>query len=81
MIEAQTDEDYLDGKAASMHRPTLIFWGQADRLTPISHGQMLKSQIPGSVWMEAPECGHLPQKECPLELIKAIGKMVDFGSV
>lgn len=81
VLEAQTDQDYLDGRVTSLRRPTLLFWGQADGLTPVSHGLQLKSQIPGALWIEVPQCGHLPQKECPLDVIRAIGKMVDFGAV
>lgn len=80
VLEAQTPEDYLDGRVSTLRRPTLLLWGQADQLTPVSHGLELKSQIPGAVWIEVPECGHLPQKECPLDVIRAIGKMVSFGA-
>jgi pimeloyl-ACP methyl ester carboxylesterase len=81
VIEAQTEDDFLDGRMGALRRPTLLFWGQADQLTPVAHGLLLKAQIPGSVWMEVPQCGHLPQKECPLDVIRAIGKMIDFGTM
>jgi pimeloyl-ACP methyl ester carboxylesterase len=81
VLQAQTADDYLDGRMGVLRRPTLLLWGQADQLTPASHGLLLKAQIPGAIWMEIPQCGHLPQKECPLDVIRAIGKMADFGAV
>lgn len=81
IIEAQTPEDFLDGRITALRRPTMLIWGQADHLLPISEGKELKSLIPGSVWNEVPQCGHLPQKECPLDVIKAINNMVGYGSI
>jgi pimeloyl-ACP methyl ester carboxylesterase len=81
VLAAQTPDDYLDGRVAAVRRPVLLLWGQADQLTPMALGKALKDQIPGSVWMELPQCGHMPQKECPLEVIRAIGRMADFGAI
>jgi pimeloyl-ACP methyl ester carboxylesterase len=80
VLEAQTPEDYLDGRISTLRRPTMLLWGAADQITPETQGKALQSLIPGSVWVEAPECGHLPQKECPLQVIRAIAKMIDFGA-
>lgn len=81
VLEAQQPEDYLDGRITALRRPTLLVWGKEDGITPVSEGLQFKALIPGSIWDEIPQCGHLPQKECPLELIKAIAKMVRFGAV
>ena len=80
VMEAQTSEDYLDGRVSALRLPTLVLWGQADQLVPESLGKALQAQIPASIWVEAPQCGHMPQKECPIDLIRAIGRMLNFGA-
>jgi pimeloyl-ACP methyl ester carboxylesterase len=81
IIQAQQPEDFLDGRISTLRRPTMLLWGEADQMIPMAQGQALKSLIPGAVWQQIPQCGHLPQKECPLDVIRAIAKMVDFGSI
>jgi len=77
--EAQTSEDLLDGRLSSLKKPTLVFWGNSDRVLSPLIGRKFATTIPGAIWREVPECGHLPQKECPLPLIQAIAEMVRFG--
>jgi pimeloyl-ACP methyl ester carboxylesterase len=81
VMEAQTEEDGLRGRLPSLHLPTLLLWGAADQVSPEAVGRQFNSLIPGSIWRALPECGHLPQKECPLEVIRAIGNMLDYGGV
>jgi pimeloyl-ACP methyl ester carboxylesterase len=81
VLEAQTPEDYLDERLSALKRPTMVLWGEADRITPVSFGQKMRALIPGAVWREAPRCGHLPQKECPLEVTRAIGDLVRAGGI
>jgi pimeloyl-ACP methyl ester carboxylesterase len=80
VIQAQTAEDFLDGRITTLRTPTLLLWGEADQITPSARGQEFKALMPGAVWQSVPECGHLPQKECPLEVIRAIARMIDFGA-
>src|SRR6185437_856992 len=81
VMKAQTDEDFTDGKMSSIRVPTMILWGAGDRLLPDTIGREEKAQIPGSIWREIPECGHLPQKECPVPVIQAINEMLSMGTI
>lgn len=81
VMKAQTDEDFTDGRLSSIRVPTMVLWGAADRLLPDSIGHEVQSQIPSSIWREIPECGHLPQKECPIPVIQAINDMMAAGSM
>ncbi len=78
---AQVPEDDLEGKLHRVKAPTMVFWGMADQIIPMTIGKILQSQIPGSIWREVPECGHLPQKECPLQVIQAISQMIQLGAM
>jgi pimeloyl-ACP methyl ester carboxylesterase len=43
--------------------PTLIVWGEQDRIFPPAHGPALQALLPGSRLVMIPECGHLPHVE------------------
>jgi pimeloyl-ACP methyl ester carboxylesterase len=45
-----------------LHRiqcPTLLLWGEQDRLIPPPHGEFLAAQIPGAKLEVFPQCGHM----------------------
>lgn len=49
-----------------LHRidvPTLIVWGEGDKLFPPRYGEEYRALIPGSRLEVLPACGHLPQVE------------------
>ena len=49
----------------AIHQPTLIVWGQQDRLVPPHHARILEAKLPQSRTILFDECGHLPQLERP----------------
>ncbi len=51
-----------------LHRidvPTLLIWGDHDRMIPVAHGQAYRDLIPGAKLVVVPKCGHVPQIEQP----------------
>lgn len=54
--------------------PTLIVWGQSDRLVPPAYGQEYHRLIPGSKLHILPECGHLPMFEKEAEFVELVAK-------
>ena len=44
-------------------QPTLIVWGEADVVTPLEHGYVLRDAISGSTLVIFKDCGHVPQEE------------------
>ena len=51
-----------------LHRidvPTLLIWGDHDRMFPKQHAFAYQKLIPGSKVVIVPECGHVPQIEQP----------------
>ncbi|MDX2252329.1 MAG: alpha/beta fold hydrolase [Nitrospira sp.] len=62
------------GFATRLHtlsHPTMIIWGEQDRVFPLSVGEELHRTIPGSQLVRIPEAGHLPQWEQP-DLVNSI---------
>jgi pimeloyl-ACP methyl ester carboxylesterase len=45
--------------------PTLIVWGQEDRLSAVEHGREMGARIPGARLAVLEGCGHLPTLERP----------------
>ena len=48
--------------------PTLIVWGENDKVIPPSHANKFKRDIPNAELVIYPNCGHIPQVEIPEKL-------------
>ncbi|MDE3168996.1 MAG: alpha/beta fold hydrolase [Acidobacteriota bacterium] len=59
-----------------IHLPTLIIWGDSDRLIPPSYGRAFQSLIPGSRLEVIPVCGHLPHMERTSEFVTAVASFI-----
>jgi pimeloyl-ACP methyl ester carboxylesterase len=51
--------------------PTLIIWGDADRITPPSTGQRLAREIQGARLKVLP-AGHAPHREAPADFVRTV---------
>lgn len=80
VLEAQVPEDFLDTYLPDLRKPTVVFWGASDRVILPAVGRQFTVLIPGAVYRETPACGHLPQKECPSVLLKALNEVLRYGS-
>lgn len=52
-------------RLATIAHPTLIVWGEQDRVFPLAVGEALHQTIPRSQFVLIPHAGHLPQWERP----------------
>lgn len=52
--------------------PTLILWGERDRLIPVQWGRAFELGIPGSHLVVFPKLGHVPQEEDPAATLAAL---------
>jgi pimeloyl-ACP methyl ester carboxylesterase len=73
------NEDVVDGKLSAIKVPTLIVWGREDGLVPLSAGQMMGNEIPGSQMVILDHCGHVPQMECAIPFNTALLKFLGSG--
>jgi pimeloyl-ACP methyl ester carboxylesterase len=62
----------LAGRLHRIECPTLLLWGEDDRLVPPAHGQEYHKHIKGSELKLLPNCGHLPMFECEKEFVETI---------
>ena len=67
------------GLKKRIHRinmPTLLLWGDDDKIVPSDYGQLFNDLITHSKLIIIPECGHIPQLEKPQEFISAINDFI-----
>jgi pimeloyl-ACP methyl ester carboxylesterase len=67
-----SDRLYLASKM-----PSLIVWGQRDRVIPVEHGQIAHEGMPGSRLELFEDSGHFPQLDRPLEFARILAQFMD----
>ena len=55
----------VESLLSSIHVPTLLVWGENDRVTPLSVAERFHAAIPRSRLVLLPRCGHAPMLEQP----------------
>lgn len=74
------DEEFRQ-RLASIQAPTLVFWGENDRLIPVRYADEFAGLIPDASTIVFKECGHSIPLEKAEEMCGAIGEfMVEFPS-
>ena len=68
----KSGRERLDEEIGEMKVPTLVIWGEDDRMIPIEVGRRLQQLISGAKLEVIPECGHLPALEKPGEFVRAV---------
>lgn len=58
-------ESHFAPRLSSITHPTLIIWGEHDRVFPLAVGEELHHRIQGSTFVRIPNAGHMPQWERP----------------
>ena len=60
-----TWEERYGRRLANISHPTLLLWGDHDRVFPLEVGKQVKALLPQAEWQVISESGHLPQWEQP----------------
>ena len=63
-----------------LHRidvPTLICWGDSDKLVPAGYGPAFRDLIPGSRLEVFERCGHLPHAECGEKFVRTLTGFIE----
>ncbi|MBO9489118.1 alpha/beta hydrolase [Endozoicomonas sp. G2_1] len=58
-------------KIATISQPTLIIWGEQDKLIPIAIGEHFHREIANSQFVSFEHLGHIPHEEGPTETVNA----------
>lgn len=66
----------LEARADEISIPTLILWGEEDRLIPPDAGEAWKSRVKGAKLIVYPGIGHLPMEEAPEKSATDVAKFL-----
>lgn len=64
--------DHLSLRYREINVPLLLIWGEQDRLIPITYLKRLTQIFPKAKTLVISNCGHIPQEECPQEVLKGM---------
>ena len=67
----------LRGKLARIDVPTLVIWGEHDRVVTPDYGRVYAESIPGAELRLIPAAGHYPYLEQPEAFVEAIVGFTD----
>lgn len=67
----------LAARLAGVTVPTLVLWGQSDRVVDPDYGRAYAAAIPGARYQPIQQAGHLPQLETPALALAAIWDFAD----
>ena len=70
-------EPTLRSRLAKMPIPTLVIWGESDRIVSPDYGRILASSIPQSHYAPVAAAGHFPQIEQLEEVERLISAFID----
>ena len=71
--------DGLQGQLEHVAAPTLVLWGEEDRIVPIGLGRALALGIPHAAFLSVPHAGHSVQEEAADEVSRLIVKFLHEG--
>lgn len=70
-------ESGLAERIQQVQAPVLVLTGDDDRIVPTEDSIRLAGEIPGAELVIFPNCGHVPQEECPQAFIQALQEFTD----
>lgn len=71
LVRASREPD-LVARLGDVDVPVLVVSGLEDAIVPIEQTRRLADALPNARLLELPDCGHVPQEECPDPLLEAI---------
>jgi pimeloyl-ACP methyl ester carboxylesterase len=71
---AATMEAYVldDAQLQELRVPVQLIWGASDRLVPLDYAERMKARLPQARLLTIERCGHVPQIECPQQLLSVL---------
>lgn len=77
----QFDEAALAKSIPHITQPTLIIWGDRDRVLPVANARRIQKNIPGAQLRVLPQTGHLPHEEAPAEVNRLLADFLASRTV
>ena len=77
MTADQMGDFFLDDRLGEVTTPVDLVWGLADQLLPLEYAEELRDGLPAARLTTIPDCGHIPERECPVPVVEALLKIID----
>ena len=74
------EKERLDDRLADIKVPTLVVWGNQDKLLPIASGERYAAGIAGAKMVSFEKCGHVPPVEKTEEFLAAVMPFLGGGA-
>ena len=71
------DAYFLHDRLDEVETPVDLIWGSADQLYPVEYAQRLKEGLSAARLTTLPDCGHVPQRECPIIMVEVLLGVLD----
>lgn len=68
--------EVLSDRLPGLRTPTLVVWGERDRVLPASQAHEAAARLPNGSLELIPDCGHLPQVEHPDRFAAVLGRFL-----
>jgi pimeloyl-ACP methyl ester carboxylesterase len=76
LTKASYQQDLVD-RIPDLAIHSLVITGGDDRIVPVESSVRLAEQLPSAELVVIPNCGHLPQEECPQPFLEAVTAFVE----
>lgn len=78
-VAKSAQRHYVADLLPAIATPTLLIWGEEDKITPPGVAREFKSLLPQATLIMLSQCGHVPMMERPKEFNKVLEKyLVEF---
>ncbi len=77
LARSLTDPVEIRGQLDQIEQPALVMTGLADRIVPPTDTLDAARALPNATYAELPDCGHLPQEECPELVMDLVDQWLD----
>jgi 4,5:9,10-diseco-3-hydroxy-5,9,17-trioxoandrosta-1(10),2-diene-4-oate hydrolase len=72
LVSPLGQREVLVDRLSSLEIPTLVVWGERDRVFPDSQARGAVDRLPKGSLALIPDCGHMPHVECPDRFLAAL---------
>jgi pimeloyl-ACP methyl ester carboxylesterase len=66
----------LDRSAVAERFPSLIVWGERDRIVPVKHGRDVHQLVPNTYLAVFEKAGHFPHRDDPDRFVETVDKFL-----
>lgn len=70
-------ENDIAARLSEIIIPVLVITGADDKIIPADQSTQLASELPNASLVVIPNCGHVPQEECPADFMNAVDTFIN----